>query len=114
MFGVDGAIGWLQTRVSPRESICVKPRLTPDQARGLPGVVGRKLGFFGNHGPVDAGAVQPKDIRDVKLGVQWQDNDRFREYRLVYRITVGMSLSWTIVVDAMDGRVLGVIQNFQT
>ncbi len=114
MIGVDGAIGWLQTRVSPRESICVKPRLTPDQARRLPGVVGRKLGFFGNHGPVDAGVVQPKDVREVKLGVQWQDNDRFREYRLVYRITVGTNLSWTIVVDAMDGHVLGVIQNFQT
>jgi len=114
MFGVDGAIGWLQVRVSPRESICSKPRLTADEVRRLPGVVGRKLGFVGMAGPVDAGTVQPKDIRDVKLGVQYDDNDRFREYRLVYRITVGASLTWTIVVDATDGRVLGVIQNFQT
>jgi hypothetical protein len=111
LFGLDGAFRWIQSTVSPGHSICTRPALSESQVRQLPGLVGlRLLAASMRGGPVDGGTVKLKDVTGVELGINVEENDRVREVRLVYRVTVAPDggSRWIIVVDAMDGRVLRV------
>jgi hypothetical protein len=113
----DGAFGWMQARVTPEVSMCTQPSLTEAQVRVLPSILGRKLGFYGMAGYVDSGKVGPAGIKKVELRVSVTEGEQALEYRLVYSVTVaahgGEFPTWTIIVDAENGRELAIIQNFE-
>lgn len=109
----DGRLLQLDSRLIPVVELPSRPSIDRESAAKL--MVGRSFTYSdvaGNEQRALIGALEEVTVkRLVVLPIEKADST---EVHLAWEIVVGKQLSWTIYVDAMNGRELRVTQNFQT
>jgi hypothetical protein len=109
----DGRLLQLDDRFVPVVDLPLKPTLERDIAAKK--VVGRTFSYRDIAGREQRTQIaESAEVNVKRLVILPIEKGDAVEVRLVWEVTAGKSLSWTVYIDAVTGEDVRVIQNFQT
>ncbi len=109
----DGRLMQLDDRFVPAVDLPLKPTIERDAAAKR--VVGRTFSYTDIAGREQRTQIaEPSEVSVKRLVILPIEKSDAVDVRLVWEVTAGKSLSWTVYIDAVTGEDVRVIQNFQT
>jgi hypothetical protein len=109
----DGRLMQLDDRFVPVVDLPLKPTIERDIAAKK--VVGRTFSYKDIAGREQRTQIlEPAEVTVKRLVILPIEKGDVVEIRLVWEVTAGRSLSWTVYLDAVTGEDVRVVQNFQT